>query len=273
MLAGMNVALRALAPALAAGDQLKFQRALRSQVDHRAAVGRLPGRRDDDPVTAFQRGQHFGRLHDLVEMRRGDLLLALGHQHQVDGEFLPGFPECMQGGQERRFRPLLVDGPAPHDHLAPARLVGDARLERRARPFGRVHLLHVIHEIDAHGAPGPGVQRGKDAGLAAGRHPLDHLEPGILQQAHRVGAGLFHPVILGGDAGVPDPVLDAGDVVRQLLVDGGTDPGLCGGGRRPGGGGDGGRGSGRGGQCGGPGQKLAAIEIGHAVPCHIVSPG
>jgi hypothetical protein len=46
-------------------------------------------------------------------VRRADLLLALRHQHEVDGRLAAGAAQRVERREERGLRALLVDGPAP----------------------------------------------------------------------------------------------------------------------------------------------------------------
>ena len=101
------------------------------------------------PTQLAQRRLDLGPVHDLPDVRRADLLLALGDQHEVDRQLLAGAADRVQRGEERRLGSLLVHRAAADDHLAEARLVDDARLERRRRPLGRIELLDVVHEVEA----------------------------------------------------------------------------------------------------------------------------
>ena len=113
----------------------------------------------------------------------------------------------MEGGQEGRLGALLVDGTPASDRRAISGLVDDRRLKGRMRPLGWVHLLHVIHEIDANTALGTGVEGGENARAAVGGHFLHHLEPGVPQKAHGEVAAFIHPPLFSSDAGVTDPRL------------------------------------------------------------------
>src|SRR3546814_1609109 len=87
-------------------------------------------------------------MHQLPDVRRTDLLLALRDQHQVHRHRLPGIAYRMQRGEERGFRPFLVDRAAPDHDLAESGPVDDLRFERRRAPPGYIELLHVVHYVD-----------------------------------------------------------------------------------------------------------------------------
>ena len=73
-----------------------------------------------------------GRRTICAEVRRADLLLALGHQHEVHGQLAARAADRVQRGQERRLGALLVDGAAADQHLAEAGLVDERRRRRAA---------------------------------------------------------------------------------------------------------------------------------------------
>src|SRR5439155_855641 len=209
LVARVNVLLGPATPALPARDQLALDHALGAERDGHLTVGRLRRRGHEDPDGAAQRGLYLGPAHDLGEVGRPDLLLALGHEHEVERRLLARGADRVQRGDERRFGALLVHGPAAHDHLAEPGPVDQSGVPGRGRPLGGIGLLHVVHEVEPEGARGAGVERGDDAGLAVGRD-LGHLvEAGVLEQAHGKVAALVHAAVLGGDGRLPDPLLQA----------------------------------------------------------------
>ena len=125
-----------------------------------------------------------------MEVGRADLLLAFGEQDEVDRQPPVRRLERVQRGEEGAFRPLLVDRAAAADGAAEL-VIEDPRLERRRRPFGRVVLLDVVHEIDADGALRAGVERAEHGRHAAGRHLAHAGEAGLGREpGHVVGAFL-----------------------------------------------------------------------------------
>ena len=198
------------------------------------SVGRLARTRHDDARALAEGGQDFGPADHLGEVRRADFFFALGDEHQVDGEFAARAPDGMQRGEERALRPFLVDRAAAHQHLAEIRLVDQRGVEGRRRPLGGIHLLDVVHEVEAEGAGGTCVESGEDAGLAVGGHLRDALEARVAEEAHHQVAALGHAAILGGDGGLADPVLNAAEGFVVALFDFGLDGfevgGGCGGG-------------------------------------------
>ena len=55
------------------------------------------------PVQRVSAALTSGPPHDLPEVRRADLLLALGDQHEVDGQLPARAADRVQRGQERRL--------------------------------------------------------------------------------------------------------------------------------------------------------------------------
>ena len=77
------------------------------------------------PMHFAQRGLHLGPAHDLAEVRRADLLLAFGDQHQVHRQLPAGAADGVQRGEERGLRTLLVHRAAADHDLAEAGLVDE----------------------------------------------------------------------------------------------------------------------------------------------------
>jgi hypothetical protein len=184
------------------------------------------------PRAPPQRRHHLRLLRHLLEVRRADLLLALRHQHEVDGHLAAGAADGVQGGQEGGLGSLLVDGPAPHHRLAQARLVHDGRVPGRRRPLRGVDLLHVVHEVEADGARRARVQRGEDARMAVGRNLGHRLEARLAGEAHHHLAALGHPAVLRRDRRLLDPLLEALHALVVPLHDLGLDGIVRGGGGR-----------------------------------------
>ena len=235
-----------------------------------APFGALRGGRDDDAVDRAHRRQRFGIAQRVGEVRRADLLLALGEQDEVDRQPPAGGAEGVERGEEGAFGALLVDRAAAADRAA-LRQVDDPPLERRRRPFRRVELLDVVHEIDADRAPGAGVDPAEHDRAAAGRDLADAGEPRLGGEPRHVIGAFLDVELLGGDGRQRDPLLDAPHAVLVAGIDGGTDRvavagaarlGEPRGGREQGGGG------------GGAGEQAAAVgrkAVGHHVPL-VVAP-
>ena len=95
------------------------------------------------------------------------------------GIFFPAPRIACSAASNAASGPFLIHRAPSDDHLADARLVDDARLERRRGPLGRVELLDVVHEVQADRLRRAGVERREHARLAVG---LDHgglLESGV----------------------------------------------------------------------------------------------
>ena len=124
------------------------------------------------PDAPLQGPQHLGPSHDLREVRRPDLLLAFRHHHQVHRRLAPRAPDGVKGGQERRLRPFLIHRAPAHHDLPESGLRHQRGVKRRRGPLGRIHLLHVVHEVEpAASSRRARVQRGEDPRLPA-RSPL-----------------------------------------------------------------------------------------------------
>ena len=221
-------------PLLTARDQLELDHSLGAQVDPDVAVGILRGEGHVDAGGLGQGRRDLGLSHDLREVDRADLLLALADQHQVDRRLTSGSAQRVQRRQERRLGPFLVHrAPADH-HLAEARLVHQPRLPRRGGPLLRIDLLHVVHEVQAHALRRSRVERGENAGEPIGGHPLGALEARVAQHAQEELHALLPADALGGDGGLADPLLQALDGFAVALLDLALDRSQIGGARQAG---------------------------------------
>ena len=101
-------------------DQLELDDALRAEADRDDAVGVLRRRRHEDAdASCASAASHLGPADDLPDVRRADLLLALGDQHEVDRQLPAGAADRVQRGEERRLRALLVDRAAARSITLP----------------------------------------------------------------------------------------------------------------------------------------------------------
>ena len=191
-IARMNVGARPAAPALAARHQLALDYALGAQRDGDLAVEPLRGRRHEDAGAPLQGREHLGPADDLREMRRPDLLFALGDEHEIDRELAARAPDGMQGGEERGLGALLVHRTAPHHDLAQAGFVHECGVPRRRGPFCGIDLFNVVHEVQAERFGRARVERREDARLAVARDPRDLLEARLAQHPHRQLAAFVH---------------------------------------------------------------------------------
>src|SRR2546430_521527 len=264
LVARVNVLLGSPAPALSARDQLALDHALGAERDGDLSVGRLGRRRHEDPRDASQGSLHLRPAHDLGEVGRADLFLALGDEHEVERRLLARGADGVQRGEERRLGALLVHGAAPDQHLAEPGPVDERGVPGRRRPLGGIDLLDVVHEVQAERARRAGVERGEDAGLAVGRDLRHLVEARVLEHAHGELAALVHAAVLGGDGGLPDPLLQARHGFVVMLVDLREDRGEVVGAPRRGG---------RAGPREGGGGGGGALEEGAAVHAHEGPPG
>src|SRR5262249_27011077 len=176
-----------------------------------SAVEILRGERHED-ADGFPEGfEDFGLTNYLREMRGTDFLFALGDKNKIHWNFLPGATNSVERGEERCFRSFLIDGAAADQDFSDALPIHDGRIEWRRSPFSRIELLDVIHEIKADGFGRASIERGKNAGMAVGRHLSDHAEASFFKHVHHELAAFVHVTVLCGDAGKLDPVLEALD--------------------------------------------------------------
>src|SRR5438309_10980890 len=109
-------------------------------------------------------------MHDLREMRRTNLFLALGDEHQIHWQLTAAISKCVQGDEKRCLRSFLVYSAATHYYRSNPWFVDERSLPRRRRPLRRIGLLHVVHEIQPYGSWSTRVERGEDPRLALGRN-------------------------------------------------------------------------------------------------------
>ncbi len=123
--------------------------ALGAEAHRHDAVRVLRGRRHEDADAAARAPPPPPAWRTTCgEVRRADLLFALGDEHEVDGQLPARAAERVERGEERRLGALLVHRAAPDDDLAEAGLVDDRGLEGRRGPLGRIDLLDVVHEVE-----------------------------------------------------------------------------------------------------------------------------
>src|SRR6185369_17832092 len=110
---------------LPARDELKLDDALGTKRDRRDAVGILAGARDEDADAFAERSAHLGSAHDLPEVCRTDLFLALGDKDEVDGQLSAGRLERVERREKGVLGSLLVDRAPSNNRLALSRSVYD----------------------------------------------------------------------------------------------------------------------------------------------------
>src|ERR1051326_6872976 len=193
---------------------------------HFPSARSAPGRGGHEPPDPLpERRLDLGAVHELSDVRRADLLLALGDQHEVHGRLFPRAADRVQRREERCLGPLLVPGAAAHDHLAEALLVHDPCLERRRGPLRRVELLDVVHEVEPDSLRGARIEHGEHARLAVGGHDRDRLKARVAKELRHALGSRGGVEALGRDRRERAPVLKSlhGLVVAlgDLALDGG----------------------------------------------------
>src|SRR5260370_12038142 len=131
LVAGVDVFARAASPALATGDQLKFNYALGAESHSDFAIEILFRRGHENPAAALERGQHLGPAHDLGKMWRADLFFAFRHQHQLHRELTSPAANRMDIGEKCGFRTLLIDRAPAADYFSQTGLFPQCRIPRR----------------------------------------------------------------------------------------------------------------------------------------------
>src|SRR5580658_4053989 len=215
----MEILLRSAMPPFAARYELEFHYALGAKIDGDGSIGRLHRHGHVNAGAFPESGENVGPVDNLRKVRRSDLLLAFGHEYEIDGQLAPGPAERVQGGKPHGFRAALIDRAAADQNLAKTRLVDDPRFEGRGSPFGWICLLHVVHEVDADGFRRAGIERGEDSGVAIGGNFLHLAEAGVLQHAHHETAACIHAAVFGGNGGLANPVLKPLDSLVVALGD------------------------------------------------------
>src|SRR4051794_15596903 len=155
----MKVLFGPSSPLLGARNQLELDHAFRAEVESYASVGSLCSHGHEYTQALTKRSKCFGAADNLREVRRTNLFLTLSNKHQVDRQFSPGALECVQRGEERPLRPFRVYGSAPDQNFSEPGLVYQSSVPWRRRPLRWIHLLHVVHEVNADGTRGARIER------------------------------------------------------------------------------------------------------------------
>ena len=101
------------------------------------------------PTVFASAARTSGSSHDLCEIGGGDLLLAFRNQHQIHGQFASAAWNAFTAARKAISGPFWLLAPRPIIDVAFAGAVDKPAFERRRRPFGRIEMLDVVHEVDA----------------------------------------------------------------------------------------------------------------------------
>src|SRR6266404_657406 len=233
LVAGVHVFARAAAPLFAAGDELELDNTFGAEKLRDFAVEALRRKGHEDAVALFKGGENIGAMDDLREMRGADFFFAFGDEYEIYRELAACAANGVKGGEESGFWTFLINGAAADDDLAESRLVDQRGVPRRRGPLGGIDLLDVVHEVEADGFGGAGVERGEDAGLAVGGDHGDLSEAGVAQHLHGELAAFVHTAVFGGDGGLANPGLQTLEGFVVALIDFGENGIEVGGGARP----------------------------------------
>ena len=113
----------------------------------------------------------------------------------------------MQRRKKRSLRSFLIHRAASDNRFSKRRLVDDSRFGRRRRPFRRIELFHVVHEIKADRFRRAGIESCEHAWLAIG---IDHcrlLKSGIARQLRHVIRAFRISAVLRRNRHLRNPIL------------------------------------------------------------------
>src|SRR6185369_17912657 len=133
----------------------------------------------------------------------------LGDKDEVDGQLSAGRLERVERREKGVLGSLLVDRAPSNNRFALTRPVDDSRLEWRRRPFRRVVMLDVVHEVDTHAVLRACIEGCKDAGYAIGWDDVRALESRIEGEPAHVFCAFVDVALFGRNCRQCDPVLQA----------------------------------------------------------------
>src|SRR5256886_7973044 len=158
------------------------------------------------PTHFFSASSTSGRLTS-CGMCGEPISFAFGYHHQVHRQFLARTANGMQRCEERCFRSFLVHRATADDHLPQRRFVHYSRFGRRRRPFCRIELFHVVHEIKTDSFRSTCIKRREYAGFAV---RVDHrclLKSCIASELSHVFRAFRIAAVLRRDRHLSDPIL------------------------------------------------------------------
>ena len=147
-------------------------------------------------------------------MRRAEFFLALGGDHDIDGQIALNRDDRLQRIEKGAFRALLVGGATRHDDLAQF-VIHHVGLEWRAVPVFRVNRLDVVHHVDHQGFIGTRVVITPDTGVAVRGNQFGLLEAQGLQVASQHFGHFDHTLVLRTDRRLPHPALQGANMAVQ----------------------------------------------------------
>jgi hypothetical protein len=102
----------------------------------------------------------------------------------------------------------LIHRAASHEHFAEIRLIDDSRFPRGRRPFRRVRLFHIVHEIKADGLFRARVEGRENCRFPIALDPRRLLKSGVAREVDHVFRAFRVAAILGRDRDLFDPILE-----------------------------------------------------------------
>ena len=166
---GVDVLRRAAAPLLAAGDQLQLDDALGAEADRDDAVEVLR-RRGHEHADGLRAARPAPRARCTSWPMCGEPISSSpsATSTRLTGIFCSAPRIACSAARNAACGPFWLTAPRPTITLPRPGLSTSRASSGGERPFRRVELLHVVHEVQADGLRRAGVERGEHAGLAVG---------------------------------------------------------------------------------------------------------
>src|SRR5438477_299339 len=124
------------------------------------------------------------RAAPVIDFAVPSLFFAFRDEHKVDRDLLPRPLDRVERGEECGLRPLLIYRAAPDEDPSESGLVNDRGGEGRRRPFRRIGLLYVVHEVDRDGGRSTRIERGENARVTVGVDTRGLLEALVASETH-----------------------------------------------------------------------------------------
>ena len=113
----------------------------------------------------------------------------------------------MERSEERRFGSFLIHRAAANHHFSQRRFVHDPRFSGRRRPFGRIELFHIVHEIKPDRFWRTCIERRKHAWLPVRVDYRRLLESCIPRELRHVLRAFRISPVFGRDRNLCNPIL------------------------------------------------------------------
>src|SRR5689334_15748591 len=141
-------------------------------------------------------------------MRRTYLFFPFGYKNEIHRQLASRCLHRMERSEKGRFRTFLIHCTAADHDFAEAWLINNLCFRWRRRPFARVELFHVVHEIKPNRFWRPGIKSSEDTRLSLGLDPFRAIEAGVFQELDHIIRALGITAVLGRDRDLRDPTLE-----------------------------------------------------------------